>query len=156
MWVCSSLSADETFTLGKRIGSRLQNGSVVALYGDLGAGKTLLAKGIAAGAAGVDPEHVQSPTFVHLNIYEGTRSVYHFDLYRLRDVDAFLSLGFDEYLFLQGICCIEWAERIQGILQGNELSIFLTHLGRDQRRIEIPLTQAAKLWEQKDYGPTHI
>lgn len=149
MWVYTSLSTDETFTLGERLGQHLQTGQVIALTGDLGAGKTLLVKGIAKGACGIDPETVQSPTFVHLNVYEGTKTLYHFDLYRLRDAEAFLSMGFDEYLFQNGVCCMEWAERISGILPEGCLRVHLKHLDGDLRRIEIPLSQAAELWGQK-------
>lgn len=148
MWVYASLGPDETFALGHRMGQHLEGGSILALHGDLGAGKTLLVKGIAAGVA-VDPDKVQSPTFVHLNIYQGETPVYHFDLYRLRDADAFLSMGFDDYLFESGICCIEWAERIESILPANALQVTMTHRGGDIRRIEIPLSQAAQLWGKK-------
>lgn len=149
MWVYASLTPDETFALGERIGRHLPGGNVIALDGNLGAGKTLLIKGLAKGAADIDPEVVQSPTFVHLNIYEGAQTIYHFDLYRLRDSNAFLSMGFDEYLFAGGICCIEWAERIQDILPPEALRISLTHLIGDCRRVEMPLTQAALIWGQK-------
>lgn len=141
-----SLSTADTHALGMRIGQRLDNGTVLALHGDLGAGKTLMIKGIAEGAAAIAGEVIQSPTFVHLNLYKGQRMFYHFDLYRLRDADAFLSMGFDEYLFTPGICCIEWAERISELLLPNTIHITLTHLGEDRRRIEIPLDQAATLW----------
>lgn len=147
MWVSTSYNADETFDLGVRIGKCLaQDGGVVALRGDLGAGKTLLTKGIAFGAAGVAPEQVQSPTFVHLNVYQGTQTIYHFDLYRLRDSDAFLSMGFEDYLFAKGVCCVEWSERIAAILPREALMMTLTHLGGDQRRIDMPLSQARLLW----------
>lgn len=146
MWVYTSLNSEETFSLGKRIGERLPPGQVVALYGDLGAGKTLLIKGIAAGAADIHPDEIQSPTFVYLHIIPGRRSLFHFDLYRLRDAEAFLSMGFDEYFFTAGVCCIEWAERITPLLPLSTLKITLHHREEHVRRIEIPLSQAAQLW----------
>src|SRR5262245_49283906 len=90
-------SAEETFSFGYALGQTLPSHSVICLYGELAAGKTTLIKGIAAGAAGIDPAHVQSPTFTYLNIYEGRQKIYHFDLYRLKDVDEFLSMGFVEF-----------------------------------------------------------
>lgn len=128
------------------MGERFLKGSVVALFGDLGAGKTHLVKGLAWGFAGIDPGAVQSPTFIHLNIYQGKGVVYHFDLYRMSNAEDFLSMGFDDYLFRNGLCCIEWAERIQPILPRDTITICLSHLGCDRRLIEIPLPQAAKLW----------
>lgn len=157
MWVATSYNAQETYDLGTRIGNRLaKSGGVIALRGDLGAGKTLLTKGIAFGAAAVNPEQVQSPTFVHLNIYQGTQPVYHFDLYRLRDSDAFLSMGFEDYLFTAGVCCVEWSERIVDIMPKEAILVTLTHLGGDCRRIDIPLRQARVLWAAKDASPPRI
>jgi tRNA threonylcarbamoyladenosine biosynthesis protein TsaE len=149
MWVSTSYQAQETFDLGRRLGICLPRGGLVALKGELGAGKTVFIKGIANGAAEVDPGVVQSPTFLHLNIYSGTQPFYHFDLYRLRDSDAFLSMGFDDYFFAHGVCCVEWSERIGNILPKHALLVTLTHLGGDRRRIEIPLTQASLLWAGK-------
>ena len=147
MWVSTSYNAQETFDLGVRVGKCLAcDGGVLALRGDLGAGKTLLTKGIAYGAGGVTAEQVQSPTFVHLNVYQGTQPIYHFDLYRLRDSDAFLSMGFEDYLFSKGVCCVEWSERIADILPQEALMLTLTHLGGDRRRIDMPLSQARLLW----------
>lgn len=130
-------SASETFFLGYQVGKRLQPDAVVCFFGDLGAGKTTFIKGLVAGAAQTDPSYVQSPTFTYLNIYEGEIPVYHFDLYRLRDADEFLGMGFDEYFDAGGICCIEWSERIQTCLPPFVISITLVHEGEDQRTIII-------------------
>lgn len=132
-----SHSAAETFELGKRLGSELAVPTVVCLFGELAAGKTTFIKGIVAGAAQVDPSMVQSPTFTYLHIYEGKKKVYHFDLYRLRDIDEFLSMGFDEYFEADGICCIEWSERIAPYLPLGHLSVTLQHLEEDRRLIII-------------------
>jgi tRNA threonylcarbamoyladenosine biosynthesis protein TsaE len=132
-----SNSEAETLAVGETFGQSLTANSIVCFFGDLGVGKTTFIKGLAAGAAGYPRERVNSPTFVYLNIYEGHPIVYHFDLYRLRDVDQFLSMGFDEALFAGGICCVEWSERIASLLPSNFIRVELTHLGATQRRIVI-------------------
>lgn len=132
-----SQSAEETYHFGYHLGKQLTPNTVLCFFGDLAAGKTTFIKGVAAGAAQIDPDFVQSPTFTYLNIYEGQTSVYHFDLYRLKDIDEFLSMGFDEYFDAQGICCIEWSERISAYLPANSIHISLFHDGEGRRRIII-------------------
>lgn len=133
-----SLSAEETMQSGYQLGQRLGLNSVVCLFGDLAAGKTTFIKGLAAGIANIDPSRIQSPTFTYLNIYEGEgKKVYHFDLYRLRDIDQFLSMGFDEYFEADGICCIEWSERIASYLPSHCIQVTLTHEGENKRMITI-------------------
>lgn len=130
-------SAAETFDLGLKLGQALSVPSVVCMFGELGAGKTTFIKGLVSGAAQVDPSIVQSPTFTYLNIYEGVKKIYHFDLYRLRDIDEFLSMGFDEYFDSDGICCMEWSERIALYLPPKSMHITLQHLGGDKRLVKI-------------------
>jgi tRNA threonylcarbamoyladenosine biosynthesis protein TsaE len=130
-------SASETFELGYKLGQELLVPSIVCLFGELAAGKTTFIKGLIQGAAQIDPSTVQSPTFNYLNIYEGQKTVYHFDLYRLRDIDEFLSMGFDEYFDADGICCIEWSERISSYLPPNSLYVSLVHVQQDQRLITL-------------------
>jgi tRNA threonylcarbamoyladenosine biosynthesis protein TsaE len=132
-----SQSPVETFELGRKLGKELPIPTVVCLFGELAAGKTTFIKGLVSGAAEIDPSEVQSPTFTYLHIYEGKKTVFHFDLYRLRDIDEFLSMGFDEYFDAEGICCIEWSERISSYLPSNSLSIFLEHVKEDERLITI-------------------
>lgn len=135
-----SSSAAETLSIGQELGSKLQANAIVSLFGELGAGKTTLIKGLTSGAIGCPEVHVSSPTFAYLNIYSGTREVrelYHFDLYRLSGSEDFIGMGFDEFLDAGGICCIEWAERIAPLLPAGTIEIFLTHAGGDQRAIEI-------------------
>ncbi|MFN4174861.1 MAG: tRNA (adenosine(37)-N6)-threonylcarbamoyltransferase complex ATPase subunit type 1 TsaE, partial [Parachlamydiaceae bacterium] len=115
-------------------GATLNSDSIVCLFGELGAGKTTFIRGLAEGL-GIDPGQVSSPTFVYLNIYEGQTPLYHFDLYRLNGVEAFLSMGFDEILFSPGIKCIEWSERISEILPKEAIKITLSH-EREGRKIE--------------------
>lgn len=112
----------ETDRLGKVLASVLPNGSVVALNGTLGAGKTRLVRAIAE-ASGVDQETVSSPTFVLIHEYEGNRPIYHFDTYRLKTEDEFLELGPDDYFDGDGISLIEWADRIPDVLPDQRLEI---------------------------------
>lgn len=130
-------SASETFDLGRKLGETLSTSAVICLFGELAAGKTTFVKGLAYGVGQIDPSAVQSPTFTYLHIYEGTRKVYHFDLYRLRDIDEFLSMGFDEYFDADGICCIEWSERIAPFLPSDSIRVTLEHVQEDQRLVRI-------------------
>lgn len=132
--MCFASDAEETLRIGKEFGAQLKPDAIVCLFGELGAGKTTFIRGIAEGI-GLDPSQVSSPTFVYLNIYEGKIPLYHFDLYRLNDVDAFLSMGFDEILFSPGIKCIEWSERIASILPKEAIKVTLTHK-EEGRQIE--------------------
>ncbi len=132
-----SRSAAETIAVGASLGKELAPNSVVCFFGDLAAGKTTFIKGLASGAANCDESLVQSPTFNYLNIYLGDKAIYHFDLYRLRDSDEFLSMGFDELFEADGVCCIEWSERISPLLPDGCIKIEMSHAGDDLRRIVI-------------------
>lgn len=127
-------SKEETEALGFAIGKTLPPNSILCLFGDLGAGKTTFVKGVAAGL-GIDPGQVNSPTFVILNMYKGEKTLYHFDLYRLGEPDEFLSMGFEEYLFAGGICCIEWSERIAGLIPADAIQLHFNHIGEGQREV---------------------
>ena len=134
----TSESPEDTILWGQQFGKRLQAGAVVCFFRDLAAGKTTFIKGLASALGDHKPEDVNSPTFVYLNIYSGERTVYHFDLYRLRDSDEFLSMGFDEMLYSNGICCIEWSERIQDIIpSGETYAVTISHVGENKRHIKI-------------------
>ena len=130
-------SEEETIAFGESFGSSLSKNSIVCFFGDLGAGKTTFIKGLVKGYSGYPIEHVNSPTFVYLNIYTGTKTVYHFDLYRLRDSDEFLSMGFDEMFYADGICLIEWSEKIENILPEKRLNITIEHMGENSRKIRL-------------------
>jgi tRNA threonylcarbamoyladenosine biosynthesis protein TsaE len=105
-----SNSVEETIAAGERYGRKAAKGDVFALTGDLGAGKTQFAKGVVAGLE--SGAEVTSPTFVLVHEYEGGRlPVYHFDFYRLDNSEAVLRLGFDDYVFGDGVSLIEWADR---------------------------------------------
>jgi tRNA threonylcarbamoyladenosine biosynthesis protein TsaE len=127
----------ETEALGGRLAGLLRPGDIVALYGDLGAGKTRLVQGICA-ALGIAPEAVSSPTFTLVNDYEGrTDPVDHLDAYRIRHIDEFYEMGYEEYFFGDGLCLVEWPERVEGLLPPDALRLRLRHLGADRREIEL-------------------
>lgn len=128
-------SSKETIELGERLGRVLAPGDFIALVGELGAGKTQFAKGIALGLA-VDPDTpVTSPTYTILNIYQGRLPLYHFDLYRLDGPEDVENLGFDEYFSGDGVCVLEWAERLGGDLPADVLTVSLDHAGTESRRV---------------------
>mgnify|MGYP002526016666 CR=1 FL=1 len=122
----------DTIRLGETLAAALQPGCVVALTGSLGAGKTRLVQAIAA-ALGVDRDDVTSPTFVLIQEYEAAIPIFHFDAYRLRDSDQFLELGADELMASQGICLIEWADRVHDVLPDDLLRIEIAIEGPARR-----------------------
>ncbi len=129
-------SAAETRAFGERLASRLKAGDVVVLEGELGAGKSELARGIARGLGITDT--VTSPSFTILNVYENGRCpLYHFDWYRLESEEELYELGMDEYLGGDGIAVVEWAERCPDAVPENALRITLEATGEENRRIEI-------------------
>ena len=129
-------SAAETRALGEELSSSLRPGDVVVLEGELGAGKSELARGIARGL-GVR-ETVTSPSFTILNVYESGRyPLYHFDWYRLESADELYELGMDEYLGGDGIAVVEWAERCPEAVPKNTIRITLDVTGEESRRIQI-------------------
>jgi tRNA threonylcarbamoyladenosine biosynthesis protein TsaE len=114
----------------------LPPGSIVALNGPLGAGKTRLVQALALGL-GVPPSECVSPTFMLINEYRGRLPVYHFDAYRLKDEDEFLDLGPDEYFEGAGITLVEWAERVERCLPPERLEICIEPVSPNERRFEI-------------------
>ena len=129
-------SPAETIAFGRQLAAMLQPGDVLALSGDLGAGKTCLVKGIAAGL-GITHE-VTSPTFTLIHEYRGGRlPLAHIDLYRLETVGAAVAIGIEDYLSGPGVAVIEWAERIAALLPAQTRRIHLTALDDQRRRIEV-------------------
>jgi tRNA threonylcarbamoyladenosine biosynthesis protein TsaE len=129
-------SAAETVALGRRLGELLQPGDFVALTGELGAGKTQFARGVALGLA-VDPAlPVTSPTYTLMNVYLGRCPLYHFDLYRLAGDDDAANLGFAEYFHGDGVCLVEWAERLSAEMPAEYLTVCFHHGGDDLRRLD--------------------
>lgn len=132
-----SHSAEETHRIGKAFGSALPANAIVAFFGDLGAGKTTFIRGLVEGIGGIEVKDVCSPTFTFLNIYHGNKTMYHFDLYRLPRKEEFFAAGFDEYFYAGGVCCLEWAEKIESLFPPETYSVKLSYLNEGSRQIEI-------------------
>ncbi len=126
---------EETERLGRALAEILPLGAVVALHGDLAAGKTCLVRGIAARYT--RGEEVSSPTFTLVNQYGAAPCLFHVDLYRLNDARELADLGYEELLEPDGVCVIEWAERAEGLLPPVRLDVFLEHRGGDTRAIRL-------------------
>ncbi len=128
-------SPDETFQLAASLARKAEPGDTFALYGDLGTGKTVFAKGF---AHGLDiTEDITSPTFNLMEVYQGRLPFYHFDLYRIETPDELDNLFFEEYWEGEGTSLIEWAERARGRLPVSTTTVTLTYLDENQRRITI-------------------
>lgn len=132
-----SNSPEETHRLGIALGNALPTNAIVAFFGDLGAGKTTFIRGLVEGIGGTDLKDVCSPTFTFLNIYHANKMIYHFDLYRLPRKEEFYAAGFEEHFYAGGICCIEWAEKIESLLPSETFSVKLSYLHEGHRQIEI-------------------
>jgi tRNA threonylcarbamoyladenosine biosynthesis protein TsaE len=132
-------SEDETARLGHIIAELVEPGVVIGLVGTLGAGKTRLVRAIAE-ALGVDPAAISSPTFVLIHEYEGRLPIYHFDAYRLENPQAFEDLGVADYWGGDGVCLVEWADRVRDLLPDDCWLITIELTGPTSRtvRIEIP------------------
>ena len=108
-------SEKETFELGKKIGENAKAGQIYTLTGDLGVGKTVFTQGLAAGLGITEP--VNSPTFTIVQVYEeGRLPLYHFDVYRIGDIEEMDEIGYEDYFYGEGVCLIEWADLIREIL----------------------------------------
>ena len=134
-----TFSVKETFELGKKLGTEAKPGQIYALLGDLGVGKTILTKGFAEGLGITEP--VSSPTFTIVQVYEeGRMPFYHFDVYRIGDIEEMDEIGYEDCFFGEGVCLVEWANLIEEIMP--EETIWITiekdlEKGFDYRRIEV-------------------
>ena len=128
-------SEEETEESGEKLASELPCGSIVALCGDLGSGKTAFVRGMARGLGINDP--VSSPTFTVVNEYAGNKELFHFDLYRLAGEDELFDIGWEDYLSRGGICAVEWSEKAAGAFPGNETRVFFERLSENSRKITI-------------------
>lgn len=137
--IIETRSPEETFELGKKIVEAAKPGQVYTLNGDLGVGKTVFTQGVAAGLGITEP--VSSPTFTIVQVYEeGRLPFYHFDVYRIGDIEEMEEIGYDDYFFGEGICLIEWAELIRDILPEKRIEITIEKdltQGFDYRRITV-------------------
>ncbi len=129
-------SPKDTIDVGKKIGKLLKEGDVVALIGDLGAGKTVISKGLCSGL-GVEEDYITSPTYTIINQYDGKIPVYHIDLYRLKNSDELYNLGWDEYIYGHGTCIIEWADKAGEMLPEEYLTINIEVTGKNKRKITL-------------------
>jgi tRNA threonylcarbamoyladenosine biosynthesis protein TsaE len=135
--ILTSNDPDETFRMGRIIGETLGEGAIVALVGELGAGKTSLTQGIARGLDVGEDYPITSPTFTLINEYPGRLKLVHLDVYRLSGSADLPDLGYEEYIFGKGVTVIEWAEKIQDVLPDKTIFITMTYLDQTRRRIEI-------------------
>ena len=138
-WIYESQSAKETRLLGEKIGQKAKGGEIILLNGDLGVGKTVFSKGLGAGLGIEEP--ISSPTFTVLQIYESGRlPLYHFDVYRIADVEEMDESGYEDYFYGRGVCLIEWAELISEILPSEVIRVTIEkdlQKGMDYRKITV-------------------
>lgn len=142
-----TFSADETFALGKRIAEMIRPGTVISLVGDLGVGKTVFTQGVAEGLGIHEP--VNSPTFTIMQIYENGRlPFYHFDVYRIGDIEEMDEIGYEDYFYGNGVCLIEWANLIEELLPEGVCQVKIEkdlERGFDYRRIIVDGLEVQKL-----------
>ena len=125
----------ETELVGAAFAGKLPAGAVVAMYGDLGAGKTAFVRGMARGM-GIDCR-VSSPTFTIVNEYLGERELIHFDMYRLSDAEELFDIGWEDYLNRGAVCAVEWSENVEDAFDGDEYMVKIEKLGDSERKITI-------------------
>lgn len=140
-------SEDETIRLGVAIGSTLRPGDIVFLIGELGTGKTRLAKGVISAATGADPDDVVSPTFTLVNVFEGTFPVYHADLYRIES-DQIAGTGLDDAFEESGAVIVEWGEKGR-FLEGEQLYVTIGYTSTDSGRHIVLEWSPAGTWHER-------
>ncbi|WP_169513287.1 tRNA (adenosine(37)-N6)-threonylcarbamoyltransferase complex ATPase subunit type 1 TsaE [Geopsychrobacter electrodiphilus] len=129
-------SEEQTSRLGYLLGELLQSPMTILLQGDLGAGKSVLARSLARGLGIPEEVPITSPTFTLMNHYSARFDLYHFDLYRLLDVDELIEIGFDDFAYSDGVALVEWPERLDN-REFDHLLVSLVRLSADKRRIEL-------------------
>ena len=146
MTIHRSFTAEQTYNFGYEMAKDARQGDVVALIGDLGVGKTVFAKGFAEGIGVKEP--VASPTFMIVCEYEqGRLALYHFDVYRIEDIEELYEIGFEEYLYGDGVCLIEWADRVISELPQETVVVEIRKVpGEDTQRREIAVCR------KEEYG----
>lgn len=137
--IIESFSPEDTFAFGVTLGEQCKPGDILTLHGDLGVGKTLFSKGLGKGLAIEEP--ISSPTFTVVQVYDSGRlPLYHFDVYRIADLEEMDEIGYEDYFYGEGVCLIEWAEQIEELLPENVISITIEkdlEKGFDYRRITL-------------------
>ena len=128
---------EETIKLGERLARKLKPGSVVALIGELGSGKTTLVKGIAMGLGVKNSRYVNSPSFVIIKEYKGKIPLYHFDVFRLDSLNEADALSFEEYFYGDGICAVEWADKIRNLLPKRYIEVKFKIIKGNKREVKI-------------------
>lgn len=141
-----SHSVKETLNIGKKIAQKLKKGDMICLFGELGSGKTVLAKGIASGL-GIKTSKIISPTFVLIREHKGKFPFYHFDLYRLRSPQDILILGYEEYFYSEGVSVIEWPERLEYLLPKEFLKVELS-VHKEEEKRALKITSLGKRYEE--------
>ena len=126
---------EETEALGAKLAAALPQGAVVALYGELGAGKTAFVRGMARGL-GLSAR-VSSPTFTIVNEYPGARELIHFDMYRLGGADELFDIGWEDYLARGAVCAVEWGEKVEDAFFGDEVRVRIEKLSDSERKITV-------------------
>lgn len=146
MQLVETNSANETYQFGKKLGESVKSGDIISIVGDLGVGKTVFTQGFAKGLGILEP--ISSPTFTIVQVYEeGRLPLYHFDVYRIGDIEEMDEIGYEDYFFGEGVCLIEWANLIKDILPKNIMEITIEkdlEKGFDYRRITITNTGEEK------------
>jgi tRNA threonylcarbamoyladenosine biosynthesis protein TsaE len=132
--VCTA-SEKETVEIGRMLGMLLAGGEVIALNGELGAGKTAFTKGIAMGL-GIS-EYITSPTFALVNEYEGRVPLYHFDVYRINDEDELIEIGFEDYIYGNGVSVVEWSSLTPHIMPGTRVEVSIEKVSGDVEKRSI-------------------
>ena len=139
MAVINSFCAKDTYELGEKIGQMAKPGMVISLTGDLGVGKTVFTQGLAKGLGIEEP--VNSPTFTIVQVYEeGRLPLYHFDVYRIGDIEEMDEIGYEDYFYGEGVCLIEWADLIREILPEQMCRVTIEkdlEKGFDYRKVEV-------------------
>lgn len=130
-------SAEQTFALGRAVGRNAGEGDIFALSGELGAGKTCFTCGLARGIGVEEDYAITSPTFTLINEYPGRCRFYHFDVYRLNQIDELADLGYDEYISAKGVVAIEWAEKIENALPDDTIKVDFTYVDENKRILSI-------------------
>lgn len=145
--ITESFRPEDTFRLGRQTGENAKPGDIYILNGDLGAGKTVFAKGVAAGLGITEP--VNSPTFTILQEYrDGRIPLYHFDVYRIGDPEEMEEIGYEDYFYGDGVCLIEWAELIEELIPETAVSVTIRRCperGDDYREIRIGKTPGEEM-----------